>query len=212
MSYSICVFCASSDRIAERYFDQATELGEEMARRGHRLVYGGGQVGLMGAVARAVRAGGGTVVGVTPRRLDWAEVVYADADEMIYTATMRERKTIMEQRADAFIVLPGGIGTLEEALGAEVAARALQAETVPVTAPWINRKTTSCSGAVARPISMTVMLPPTIDRTTMGFRPQRSAMLPQMGWATARERAAAAPTTPAHWAAFSKLETPRVWM
>lgn len=116
MSYSICVFCASSDRIAERYFDQATELGEEMARRGHRLVYGGGQVGLMGAVARAVRAGGGTVVGVTPRRLDWAEVVYADADEMIYTATMRERKTIMEQRADAFIVLPGGIGTLEEAL------------------------------------------------------------------------------------------------
>lgn len=113
---SICVFCASSDHIAPRYFEEAHELGKEMARRGHQLVYGGGQVGLMGAVARAVHASGGRVIGVIPRRADWAEVTYQAADDLIYTATMRERKAIMEERADAFIALPGGIGTLEEVL------------------------------------------------------------------------------------------------
>jgi len=116
VGYSICVFCASSDSIAPRYFEQARELGEEMARRGHQLVYGGGQVGLMGAVARAVHSLGGRVVGVVPRRDDWAEVIYEEADDLIYTATMRERKAIMEERADAFIALPGGIGTFEELL------------------------------------------------------------------------------------------------
>lgn len=116
VSYSICVFCASSDHIAPVYFAQARELGEEMGRRGYRLVYGGGQVGLMGTVARSVHSAGGRVVGVIPRRPDWAEVVYEQADDLIYTATMRERKAIMEERADAFIALPGGIGTLEEVL------------------------------------------------------------------------------------------------
>ena len=116
MSYSICVFCASSDNIAPRYFKEAQELGEEMARRGHQLVYGGGQVGLMGTVARAVHSNGGRVLGVIPRREDWAEVVYEEADDLIYTTTMRERKAIMEERADGFIALPGGIGTFEELL------------------------------------------------------------------------------------------------
>ncbi len=116
MKHSICVFCASSDHIAPRYFEQARELGEEMARRGHQLVYGGGQVGLMGAIARAVHSAGGRVIGVIPRRPDWAEVVYQEADDLIYTATMRERKAIMEERADGFIALPGGIGTFEEVL------------------------------------------------------------------------------------------------
>ncbi|MHB0868273.1 MAG: LOG family protein [Chloroflexota bacterium] len=113
---SICVFCASSEHIAPRYFEHAMELGEEMARRGHQLVYGGGQVGLMGTVARAVHSGGGRVIGVLPRRADWAEVVYLESDDLIYTTTMRERKGIMEEKADAFIALPGGIGTLEELL------------------------------------------------------------------------------------------------
>ena len=116
MSYSICVFCASSDNISPRYFEQARELGEEMARRGHRLVYGGGRVGLMGTVARAVHSAGGLVTGVIPRRADWSEVVYTEADDLIYTATMRERKAIMAERADGFIALPGGIGTFEELL------------------------------------------------------------------------------------------------
>lgn len=116
VSLSICVFCASSDRIAAPYFVQAQRLGEEMARRGHRLIYGGGQVGLMGTVARSIHNSGGTVLGVIPKRDDWSEVVYEAADVLIYTATMRERKAIMEQRADAFITLPGGIGTFEELL------------------------------------------------------------------------------------------------
>lgn len=116
MNYSICVFCASSEHIADHYFAQARELGDEMARRKHRLVYGGGQLGLMGAVARAVQASGGHVLGVIPRRPDWAEVVFLGANEMIYTSHMRDRKATMELRADAFIALPGGIGTLEELL------------------------------------------------------------------------------------------------
>ncbi len=116
MSYSICVFCASSDHIAPRYFEEAKALGEEMARRGHQLVYGGGQVGLMGTVARAVHSSGGRVVGVIPRRDDWAEVVFTQADDLVYTATMRERKAIMAERSDGFIALPGGIGTFEELL------------------------------------------------------------------------------------------------
>jgi len=116
VSYCLCVYCAASDEIDDIYFRQAAELGAEMASRGHRLVYGGGLRGLMGAVARSVQAGGGNVVGVIPERLDRVEVTYTDADEMIYTLTMRERKAIMEQRADAFIALPGGIGTLEELL------------------------------------------------------------------------------------------------
>jgi uncharacterized protein (TIGR00730 family) len=116
VNHCICVFCASSNGIAERYFELAKELGEEMARRGHRLVYGGGQNGLMGTVARAVQAGGGHVLGVIPRRPDWAELVFQEANEMIYTSHMRDRKATMELRADAFIALPGGIGTLEELL------------------------------------------------------------------------------------------------
>lgn len=113
---SICVFCSSSDLLAPPYFALARQLGEEMVKMGYGLVYGGGQVGLMGTVARAVHASGGRVVGVIPRRDDWAEVVYEESDDLIYTLTMRERKAIMAERADAFIALPGGIGTLEELL------------------------------------------------------------------------------------------------
>ncbi len=116
MNCSICVFCAASEGLAPHYFSQARELGEEMGRRGHQLVYGGGQLGLMGTVARALHSTGGRVIGVIPRREDWAEVVYEQADDLIYTATMRERKAIMAERADGFITLPGGIGTLEELL------------------------------------------------------------------------------------------------
>jgi uncharacterized protein (TIGR00730 family) len=87
-----------------------------MARRGWPLVYGGGSVGLMGAVAEAVHAAGGHVVGVIPQALLDLEVGYLRADELIVTTTMRERKQIMDDRADAFVALPGGFGTLEELL------------------------------------------------------------------------------------------------
>jgi len=112
---NICVYCASSDHIDSAYGDAARDMGRRLAKNGHTLVYGGGQVGLMGIVARQVHAGDGHVVGVIPEKLkDREGVAYDVADELIVTQTMRERKQIMYERADAFAVLPGGYGTLEE--------------------------------------------------------------------------------------------------
>ena len=85
-----------------------------MASRGHTLVYGGCDVGVMGAIARAVKGAGGKVIGIVPRRLDESGLTYREADEIIITESMAERKAAMEQNADAFIALPGGLGTLEE--------------------------------------------------------------------------------------------------
>ena len=113
---TICVFCASSDDIPPHYVALATEVGAEIARRGHSLVTGGGSVSMMGAVARAVREGGGRTVGIIPRTLLEREIADHDADELVVCDTMRERKAEMDSRSDAFITLPGGIGTLEELL------------------------------------------------------------------------------------------------
>lgn len=112
----VCVFCASSDRIPQRYIDLAAEVGAELARRGHTLVSGGGSVSSMGAVARAARAGGARTVGVIPEGLLAWEVADEEADELVVTPDMRVRKGEMDRRADAFLTLPGGIGTLEELL------------------------------------------------------------------------------------------------
>jgi hypothetical protein len=111
---AICVYCASSELIDPRYVELAAELGTELARRGHTLVTGGGKVSMMGAVARAARAGGARTVGVIPAALSDQEIADTDSDELILTGTMRERKAGMDDRADAFVALPGGIGTLEE--------------------------------------------------------------------------------------------------
>lgn len=110
----ICVFCGSSTRVAGGFLDLARDLGDLVARRGHTLVWGGGSVGLMGAVAGAAQAAGGKVVGVIPSFLSGTEVEYRRADELVVTEDMRRRKTILEERSDGFIVLPGGVGTLEE--------------------------------------------------------------------------------------------------
>jgi hypothetical protein len=112
---TVCVYCSSSDRIDGAYPPVAEALGRGLAERGYALVYGGGSVGLMGVVARAVHAGGGHVVGVIPEKLKAVEgIAYEVADEMIVTDTMSARKQAMMRRADAFAVLPGGLGTLEE--------------------------------------------------------------------------------------------------
>jgi uncharacterized protein (TIGR00730 family) len=111
---TICVFCASSELIPRHYLELATEVGTEIARRGHSLVTGGGSVSMMGAVARAARAGGAYTVGVIPQALVDREIADHDADELVVVDTMRERKAVMDARADAFVTLPGGIGTLEE--------------------------------------------------------------------------------------------------
>jgi uncharacterized protein (TIGR00730 family) len=111
---TICVFCASSERIDRRHIELAHAVGLELARRGHSLVSGGGSVSSMGAVARGARDGGAHTVGVIPDALRLQEVADLDADELIVTPDMRTRKAEMDRRADAFLVLPGGLGTLEE--------------------------------------------------------------------------------------------------
>jgi uncharacterized protein (TIGR00730 family) len=110
------VFCASSERIPKHYIDLAAKVGTELARRGHTLVSGGGSVSSMGAVARAARAGGARTIGVIPEALLAWEVADEEADELIVTPDMRVRKGAMDRRADAFLTLAGGIGTLEELL------------------------------------------------------------------------------------------------
>ncbi len=117
----ICVFCSSSERIHPAHVQLATELGAELARRGHDLVSGGGRVSMMGAVARAVREGGRHTLGVIPQALVGLEVADDDADELVVTGDMRERKGRMDAAADAFVTLPGGLGTLEELLEVWVA-------------------------------------------------------------------------------------------
>ncbi|MFD3506202.1 TIGR00730 family Rossman fold protein [Nocardia sp. NPDC058666] len=113
MSYSVCVYCSASTTDPE-LISLAARVGTEIARRGWQLVSGGGHVSMMGAVATAARAGGAHTVGVIPKHLVHKEVADVDADELLVTDTMRQRKQLMEERADAFLTLPGGIGTLEE--------------------------------------------------------------------------------------------------
>ena len=111
--WAVCVYCASGPTHPE-LLTLAEQVGAAIAERGWTLVSGGGNVSAMGALARAARTRGGHTVGVIPKALVLREVADVDADELVVTDTMRERKQVMEDRADAFIALPGGIGTLEE--------------------------------------------------------------------------------------------------
>ena len=111
---NICVFGASSNDIDKAYIEAGEELGRAMAVRDHGLIFGGGQTGLMGAVVRGVMEGGGSSVGIAPAFFDLPGILFKDCTEFIFTETMRERKELMDQKADAFIMTPGGIGTMEE--------------------------------------------------------------------------------------------------
>jgi uncharacterized protein (TIGR00730 family) len=110
----LCVYCGSSSGVDTAYREAAQELGRELARAGLELVYGGGRVGLMGVLADAALGAGGSVVGVIPARVFEAEVAHPGLSELVVVANMHERKRGMVERADAFAVLPGGIGTLDE--------------------------------------------------------------------------------------------------
>ena len=110
----ICVYGASSDQLEQRYLRDAYALGREMARRGHGLIFGGGATGMMGAAARGVHDGGGRLLGIAPSFFNVNGILYPDCTDFIYTETMRERKQLMEEHADAFIMTAGGIGTWEE--------------------------------------------------------------------------------------------------
>jgi uncharacterized protein (TIGR00730 family) len=111
---AVCVYCSSSETIDPSYLTLATEVGARLAAGGHSLVSGGGRVSMMGAVARAARDGGAWTIGVIPEHLMPYEVADVEADELIVVDTMRERKRVMDDRSQAFLALPGGIGTLEE--------------------------------------------------------------------------------------------------
>jgi uncharacterized protein (TIGR00730 family) len=113
-SFSVCVYCGSRDGLDPAYAQAATDCGTMLARNGWRLVYGAGDVGLMGRVARAAQAGGGDTFGVIPQHLlDW-EVGKTDLTTFIVTETMHERKKVMLMNADAVVVLPGGAGSMDE--------------------------------------------------------------------------------------------------
>lgn len=111
---NICVYGGASNTVDKKYIEAAYELGRLMAKREMKLVFGGGTNGMMGAVARGVHDGGGEILGVAPKFFDTEGVLFRECTEFIFTDTMRQRKQIMDDNADAFIVSPGGVGTFEE--------------------------------------------------------------------------------------------------
>ena len=111
---NICVYGASSALLKNIYYEKTEELGRAMGKRGHGLVFGGGATGMMGAAARGVDSEDGYILGIAPRFFDKPGVLYENCSEFIFTETMRERKKLLEERSDATIVTPGGIGTYEE--------------------------------------------------------------------------------------------------
>ena len=112
---NICVYGASSNAIAKKYIDAVEALGQEMGKRGHGLVFGGGDSGAMGAAARGcVKGGAPAILGIAPSFFKVDGVLYQSCTEMIHTTTMRERKQLLEDRSDAFVIAPGGIGTYDE--------------------------------------------------------------------------------------------------
>ena len=134
---AVCVFCSSSLTIDDRYLDLAARTGAALGARGWDLVSGGGSISMMGALAEAARAHGARTTGVIPDALLAREVHDTHSDELVITSDMRERKGIMDERSDAFLALPGGIGTLEELV--EVwTARSLNMHGKPVVVcdPW----------------------------------------------------------------------------
>ena len=110
---NICVYGAASKNIDPKYTDAGYDLGLKLAKRGHGLVFGGGNGGMMGAVARGAHDGGAHIIGIAPSFFNIDGVLYPHSDEIIYTETMRQRKQKMEDMSGAFIVTPGGIGTFE---------------------------------------------------------------------------------------------------
>lgn len=111
---AICVFCGAQNAVPQEYLDMARELGNDMAKNSKQLVYGGGDCGLMGAVANGVLEKGGQAIGVFPRSLGRIEVEHRGLTQMHMVDSMHERKQIMYDHADTFVILPGGFGTMDE--------------------------------------------------------------------------------------------------
>jgi len=110
----LCVYCGSAGEVDRRYRDAAQALGASLAAAGIELIYGGGRIGLMGLLADAALGGGGRVTGIIPAALRAAELAHHGATELVTVASMHDRKRLMAEKAEAFAILPGGIGTLDE--------------------------------------------------------------------------------------------------
>ena len=131
------VYCSSSDVLEDSYYDAATEIGALMVSHCYDLVFGGSRVGLMGALAKAVHSNDGHITGVIPEFMRNKGIAYEASDELVVTQSLRERKEIMEHRADAFVALPGGFGTLEEVMEV-LTLRQLQVHSKPIVLLNIN--------------------------------------------------------------------------
>ena len=154
----ICVFGAASDQIPPIYLTAGEALGEQIGKRGHTLVFGGGAHGLMGAVARGVYRSGGQIIGIAPRFFDAPGVFFEHCTEFVYTQTMRQRKHKMESGSDAFIVMPGGNGTFEEFL--EVfTLKKLNRLDKPIAVYDINHYYDDLNRLISRAIEEQFMLP-----------------------------------------------------
>jgi hypothetical protein len=116
MSRAVCVYCGARPGRTPSHLAAARALGAGLAARGWTLIYGGGSIGMMGMLARSMLESGGYVVGIIPQALQQREVSMVDASELIVTETLRQRKQLMDDRADVFLALPGGFGTFEELL------------------------------------------------------------------------------------------------
>ena len=110
----ICAYGASSTTLDSEFYKQCQRLGELIARRGYALCFGGGTLGIMGALVRGAKGAGGHALGIAPRFFDTDGILHKDCDEFLFTATMSERKALLTGKSHAFVVCPGGIGTLDE--------------------------------------------------------------------------------------------------
>lgn len=111
---NICIFGSSSVNLDDKYYKTAYDFGKYLSSLGHGIVFGGGNEGVMGEVARGVKKNNGYILGIAPKFFDKPGILFPDCDKFIFTNTMRERKQYMEDNSDAFIALPGGMGTYEE--------------------------------------------------------------------------------------------------
>ena len=110
----MCVFCSSSNRLSDIYYDMGVNLGKELGERGYTLVWGGSNVGIMGRIAQSAKNHGSKLIGIIPQAIYDKGLAFLDADEIVITTDLRERKAKMEEKSDSFVALPGGFGTLEE--------------------------------------------------------------------------------------------------
>ena len=111
---NICIYGASSNEIDKSFIDAGEQLGAAIATKKHSVIFGGGASGLMGAVARGAKSKNGTIIGISPSFFNVDGILYSDCTEMIFTKTMRKRKQLLEEKSDAFIITPGGVGTFDE--------------------------------------------------------------------------------------------------